>query len=323
MGRAKFIALLSLLVFLGLAAAAVGQVRKHSANVIMVMGGKMTRVEQGFQAGLKDAGYNVSYRTVTVTNPQLTARALKRLPFYKPDLIYVSGVFPSFAKFPAKARSTPMILKVDSPSELAAALPGAKTPPANITGIFQDVPFPIQYAAAKRLLNFTRVGYLNKPDDPQSRLDLETLQSFARREGSFSVVRAEVHTASDIGAAVKYLRGQKADLLWIPAEPFTEHYAREIVRYANRYRIPTLAGREDFVLQAGALLAMTGDPFKLGQIAAAQADSILRHEVGKPADVPMEGPIAFYPVVNLRTAHRLGIALPASFALTAKKVARD
>lgn len=323
MGRAKYIGLFSLVLIAGLGVAAVGQAKKHMVNVVMVLERELTRAELGFQTGLKEAGYYVKYRTLTITGPLSAAQALKRLPLAKADLIYVAGLSPHSAVVVKNVKNIPIILKSSSVNQISAAAFGKNSLPDNVTGVFQEVPFPIQHAVAQRLLNFKRLGFLHNPDDPQSRLDLDALLGHAAKDGSFTVVQANVNSSSAIDEAVKTLKAQKADLLWIPDHPFAARYFQEIAASANRHRLPTFASREEFVLRGGALLAMIGDEFQMGRTAAAQADKILRHQVGKASDLPMEGPLAFYPVVNVKTAQNLEIPLPPSLTLMAKKATRD
>jgi len=322
MGRAKLIGLFSLVLILGLGIAAVGQAKKHTVNVVMVLEGQLTRAELGFQTGLQEAGYYVKYKTFTVPGSSSTSEVLKRLPFAKTDLIYVAGLSPHSARLIKNVKDIPIILKLSSPNQVPAAAFGKNSLPDNVTGTFHEVPFPIQHAVAQRLLNFKRLGYLSNPEDPQSRLELDSLIAYAVKEGSFTVVQANVNSSS-IDEAVAALKAQKADLLWLPNHSFTARHFQEIVASANRHQLPTFASKEEFVLQGGALLAMVGDEFQLGRTAAAQADKILRHEVEKAGDLPVEGPLAFSPVVNMKTAQTLGIPLPPSLTLIAKRAIRD
>jgi putative tryptophan/tyrosine transport system substrate-binding protein len=61
--------------------------------------------------------------------------------------------------------------------------------------------------------------------------------------------------------------------------------------------------------------ANLSDLFRRGAI---QADKILRG--AKPADLPVEQPTKFELVINLKTAKRLGLAIPKSLLLQADQV---
>ena len=65
-------------------------------------------------------------------------------------------------------------------------------------------------------------------------------------------------------------------------------------------------------------MAYGEDANRLNEDAAEFIDKILRG--AKPGDLPVEAPIKFNLVVNLKTAKALGIVIPDSFKLLANKV---
>ena len=65
-------------------------------------------------------------------------------------------------------------------------------------------------------------------------------------------------------------------------------------------------------------MAYANDPAEFNQRAAGFVDEILKG--AKPADLPVEQPMRFRLVVNLKTARALGLSLPPAFLLRADEV---
>jgi len=90
-----------------------------------------------------------------------------------------------------------------------------------------------------------------------------------------------------------------------------------IVQYANEARLPTLYQVSQFV-RAGGLISFGTDFAALFKRGAYYVDRILKGAM--PADLPVERPIKFELVINLKTARALGIELPTSILLRADEV---
>jgi putative ABC transport system substrate-binding protein len=92
---------------------------------------------------------------------------------------------------------------------------------------------------------------------------------------------------------------------------------REIVTLAARYKLPTVYS--DLVTaRAGGLLAYGNDIADNYRRAAVYVDRILKGE--KPADLPVQFPVKFELVINLKTAKALGLTVPNSMQLLADEV---
>jgi putative tryptophan/tyrosine transport system substrate-binding protein len=84
-----------------------------------------------------------------------------------------------------------------------------------------------------------------------------------------------------------------------------------------RSKIPSVSADESLARDGG-LLSYGPDRVDIYARAATYVDRILRG--AKPADLPVQLPVKFETVVNLRTASALGLAVPQSILLRADEV---
>jgi putative tryptophan/tyrosine transport system substrate-binding protein len=112
----------------------------------------------------------------------------------------------------------------------------------------------------------------------------------------------DVQTAEDIEAAMATLAGQ-ADALYVYSEPLTNANKDKIIKAANTAKIPTIFGFREFVA-AGGLISYGPNFIDLFARAAEFTDKILRG--AKPADLPVQQPVKFDFIINLKAAKALG-----------------
>src|SRR5205823_6259287 len=91
----------------------------------------------------------------------------------------------------------------------------------------------------------------------------------------------------------------------------------QIAEFARQNRLPTIYVRSEFV-EAGGLMAYGPSFPALFRRAAYYVDRILRGT--KPADLPVEQPMTFDFVVNLKTAQALGLTFPREILLQVTEV---
>ena len=92
---------------------------------------------------------------------------------------------------------------------------------------------------------------------------------------------------------------------------------RRIVELAASSQIPAMYHLRHFV-EEGGLISYGADYVEAFQQAARLVDKILNG--AKPADLPVEDPTTFEPVINLKTAKALGLTIPPSLLLRADQV---
>ena len=82
---------------------------------------------------------------------------------------------------------------------------------------------------------------------------------------------------------------------------------QRLAELALRYRLPTVFAVRDYA-EAGGLMSYSPNFDDLMRRGAIYVDKILRG--AKPADLPVEQPMKFEFVINLKTAKALGITMP-------------
>jgi putative tryptophan/tyrosine transport system substrate-binding protein len=126
-----------------------------------------------------------------------------------------------------------------------------------------------------------------------------------------------VHGPAEIEAAMTMLGGEPGGGLIIPPDGFLIRYRKLIIELAARYRLPAIYGSPGFTAEGG--LASYG--FKVSEQyrqAADYVDRILHGE--KAGDLPVQEPIRYELVINLKTAKALGLEIPAPMLLLADEI---
>jgi ABC-type uncharacterized transport system substrate-binding protein len=87
------------------------------------------------------------------------------------------------------------------------------------------------------------------------------------------------------------------------------NHADKIAAFAAKYRLPTVYCARYYVAAKG-LISYGPVYIEQFQRAAGYVDRILRGE--NPADLPVQAPTKYELVINLKTAHALGLQIPPS-----------
>lgn len=122
---------------------------------------------------------------------------------------------------------------------------------------------------------------------------------------------------SDLEPAFAAATTEKADGLLVLRDAIFVPGRRQIVGLAATHRLPAIYGQQVFI-EAGGLIVNGIDLLDLIRRMGGYVDRILKG--AKPPDMPIEQPITFETVINLKTARSLGLIIPASLLMRASRL---
>ncbi len=161
-----------------------------------------------------------------------------------------------------------------------------------------------------------RIGVLYTDTEKQT---IAQLESFKKLQDTLGIIVIAVNVAKpdDAVGAAQSLVEQQVDSIFITGGTIVGKSIPAILEVVNKAKIPTAAHLPDRV-KKGVLLAVSGDSFKVGELAGKKAAQVLKG--AKPTNIPIE-PLTFYDItINAKTAEVIGLTIPAKLLESAKEV---
>ena len=143
------------------------------------------------------------------------------------------------------------------------------------------------------------------------------LSRVAARQLGITLVVQQVTEPGALAGVFTAMQREQAQALLVQTSPFLGDHWKRIIELAAQQRLPRMFSSRTFVL-AGALMSYGPNFFEIYRRAANFVDKIFKG--AKPGDLPVEQPLKFELVVNLKTAKALGITVPQSLLLRADEV---
>ena len=161
-----------------------------------------------------------------------------------------------------------------------------------------------------------RVAVLYESTEGSSRELKEVLPVAARALG-LTIQSWEVRGADNFDKVFTAMGKQRLDGLYVRGSPLMSANGKRAADFALKSRLPSIYVRREFV-DAGGLMSYGADLADSYQRVAYYVDKILKG--AKPADLPVEQPMKFELVINLKTANQIGLTIPQSMLYRADKV---
>jgi putative tryptophan/tyrosine transport system substrate-binding protein len=269
------------------------------------------------QAGLLD-GRNIEivFRYADGMSDRLAELATE-LVAQRPNLLLAVGGDVIKPLFEASKGSIPIVGGVsDSPMRAGIAVSLAR-PTKNFTGIT----FLTDEMAAKRIEllkevapNARRVAVIF---NPQHFDDEVTFAQRGAESLGIGLTTHPINSVADLDAALHGASASGADSLLVISSRLTGIVAAKIAQYGQEHRLPVIASWREFVA-SGALLSYGPSRIFEAKRLAGYVQKVLNGE--KPADLPIEQPVKFELVINLKTAKAVELTVPPSLLGRADEV---
>jgi len=279
-----------------------------------------------FRQGLRELGYVegkniiIEYRYAEQKFerfPELAAELVRS----KVDVIRPGGGPASLKAAVNATKTIPIIMVTSSGDPVKEGLIASLAHPGgNITGLTQT-----SELGGKRLEllketipGLSRVAILwDANTGPYVlRKDLEDAARFLKLQ----LLPFEVRGPNDFKAALDTFEKNQAGAMHVAGTPLFSVgiQGKRIAEMAVKNRLPTISQWRDFAETGGGLMTYGPNLLDMHRRAATYVDKILKG--AKPADLPVEQPLKFEFVINLKTAKQIGLTIPPNVLARADKV---
>src|SRR5262249_53782937 len=129
----------------------------------------------------------------------------------------------------------------------------------------------------------------------------------AARKLKVEPIAAHVRSVGEIETVITSLGGEPGGSLVVMPDIFVETHRGQIILFAARNNVPAMYSQSVFARDGG-LLSYGADRVAIFRRSASYIDRILRGET--PSDLPVQVPIKYEFIINMKTAKALGLDVP-------------
>jgi len=182
-------------------------------------------------------------------------------------------------------------------------------PGGNVTGITllnRDLGGKRLELLKEAVTKLARVAVLYDPVNPPNVLEVKEVLPVAARALKLTLQPWEVRTADDFDRVFATLSKKRPDGLYVSGGPLVVANGKRIADFALKSRLPSMYYSKEAV-DAGGLMYYGADQAENYRRVVYYVDRILKGT--KPADLPVERPMRFEFVINLKTAKQIGVTV--------------
>ena len=279
--------------------------------------------DDAFRQGLRDLGY-VEGKNV-VTEQRAANGKEDQLPGLAADLVrlkveVIVALHPRAARAAMNATKTiPIVFRSSGDPVAQGFIASLARPGGNMTGVtsISTELYGKRLELLKEVLpKASRVAVLRRAGkDAPAMEELQAVARFLRLQ----LQSLEVRDPDDFERVFKTATGKGAQGLIPLRDPLFVTQRKRIVELAVKSKLPAIYDERDFT-EAGGLMSYGTDLADVHRRAATYVDKILKGRM--PVDLPVEQPMKFELVINLKAAKQIGLTIPPNVLVRADRVIR-
>jgi putative ABC transport system substrate-binding protein len=278
---------------------------------------------EAFVQGLRELGY-VDGQNIVIEYRWADGK-LESLPALIADLVrlrvdvIVSSATPAIRFAKEQTTTIPIIMAGVTDPVGVGFVTSLARPGGNITGLThlsQDLSGKRLELLKEVVPGLLRVALLWNPTHPGQPVVFKDTQ-VAAQSLKVTLISMEARNREEIERVLSGMGKERPQALFELPDPLTMFNRELIVEFAAKHRLPAMYSFREYVDAGGLMSYGTSFP-DLFHRAAVYVDKILKG--AKPADLPVEQPMKFELIINLKAAKQIGLTIPPNVLVRADKV---
>ena len=280
---------------------------------------------EAFREALRKLGYvegeniNIEYRYADNKPARMPGLAAE-LVHLNVDVIVTTG---SSATRPAKDATTaiPIVMMSDNDPVGSGFVTSLARPGGNITGltnISRDLGDKRLELLKEIVPRLSRVAVFRDLTNVTEGIGVDEIEPTARVL-KIQTQRFELAKVEDFDSQFQAIMKWRPGGLMIAGGPLMNEHRKRLIEFATKNKLPAMYNRDEFV-EAGGLVSYAPSFIDLTRRAATYVDKILKGT--KPSDIPVEQPMKFEFIINLKAAKQIGLTIPPNVLVRADGVIR-
>jgi putative ABC transport system substrate-binding protein len=268
---------------------------------------------KAFQEGLQELGWmesrNIRIDIRWAPNVESMGRFAKELVALQPDVI-LSPTSSATRSILEQTRIIPLIFAVANDPVSDGFVQSFARPGGNVTGFINMEPtmagkwLELLKEIAPRV---NSVAFMFNPATaPYFEYYMNPFKGAAPSFG-MEAIAAPIHNVSELESVIAAQAREPNGSLIVMPDSFTFTHRAEVTLLAARYRLPAVYPFYQFT-EVGGLISYGPDLVDQYRRAATYVDRILKG--AKPSELPVQAPVKFEMMINLKTAKALGLDVP-------------